>query len=98
KHRALDILTIFSNRCIMRFSNKETGVVNTLSGHWCNECVQDEELLARYGRRKAFYTGSNSSCRQHIRSHYELYKVRCAEKGLSEHHHALPRTLLKAKQ
>ena len=52
----------------------------------------------RYGRRKAFYTGSNSSCCQHIQSHYKLYKVRCAEKGLLEHHHALPCTLLKAKQ
>ncbi|KIM51949.1 hypothetical protein SCLCIDRAFT_86780, partial [Scleroderma citrinum Foug A] len=53
-----------------------------------------QELLARYGKRKAFHTGSNSSCRQHIRSHYELYKARCAERGVSEHHHALPRTLL----
>ncbi|KAG1849309.1 hypothetical protein DFJ58DRAFT_662469, partial [Suillus subalutaceus] len=31
------------------------------------------------GKRKVFHLGSNSSCRQHICSHYKFYKARCRE-------------------
>jgi hypothetical protein len=40
-----------------------------------------------------FYTGGNSSCRAHIRQHYELYKQHCKDKDIRENHHALPRQL-----
>jgi hypothetical protein len=42
-----------------------------------------------------FYTGGNSSCRAHIRQHYELYKERCKDGDIRENHHALPRQLWK---
>jgi hypothetical protein len=45
--------------------------------------------------KKAFYTGGNSTCRRHIRNHYELYKTRCKEKNILENHLAIPRTVLK---
>ena len=115
--RALDVLTIFSDRCTIKFVRKEGGEVEMAHGHWCNECRsvgqlttcirsgltnaqcrKDEELLAKFGKQKAFHTGSNSSCRQHIRSHYVLYKAWCAEREIPEHHHTLLRELLKAKQ
>ncbi|KIJ59096.1 hypothetical protein HYDPIDRAFT_101309, partial [Hydnomerulius pinastri MD-312] len=53
-----------------------------------------EKYIKRYGKRKAFHVSSNSSCRQHICSHYDLYKERCAEQNLQENHHAVPRDLV----
>ena len=50
----------------------------------------DVLFIKRYGMRKAFHTGGNSSCRQHIRQHYEIYKQRCKEKKIPEHHWAIP--------
>ena len=57
----------------------------------------DEKFTKKYGKRKAFHLGSNSSCRQHIRGHYALYKERCAEQQLKEHHHAVPRDIARAR-
>ena len=51
--------------------------------------------MKKNGERKAFHVGSNSSCRQHIRSHYELYREWCLEQEIQEHHHSVPRALLK---
>jgi hypothetical protein len=56
----------------------------------------DISYIQKNGKRKAFHVGSNSSCRQHIRGHYTLYKERCAELGLKESHHAIPRDIVKA--
>jgi hypothetical protein len=53
------------------------------------------------GKRSAFFTGGNSTCRAHIRSHYKkkkhynVYKERCKEKRIPENHHAIPREILK---
>ena len=46
--------------------------------------------MKKNGLRKAFDVGSNSSCCQHIRSHFDLYKEQCEEKKLKVHHHAMP--------
>ena len=59
---------------------------------------QDEEYITKHGKRKAFHVGSNSSCRQHIRSHYEVYQARCAERNIPTQPHAMPRQLVNAKQ
>lgn len=48
--------------------------------------------------RKAFHIGGNSSCRAHIRQHYELYKKRCKDGNIPENHHAMPRVLWKELQ
>ena len=55
----------------------------------------NDEFVKKEGKRKAFHAGGNSSCRSHIRQHYELYKQRCEEKKISENHYAIPRILWK---
>ncbi|KAG1728189.1 uncharacterized protein EDB91DRAFT_1023096, partial [Suillus paluster] len=57
-----------------------------------------QKFVAKNGKHKMFHVGSNSSCWQHIRSHYELYKSRCEELGLQEHHHAIPCDIVKRRQ
>jgi hypothetical protein len=49
--------------------------------------------VKKYGKRKAFHTGGNSSCRQHIRQHYIEYQKRCKEENIPEHHWAIPRSI-----
>ena len=56
---------------------------------------RDPELVESGRLRNAFYTGGNSTCRAHIRRHYELYKMRCEEENIPESRHAIPRPLLK---
>jgi hypothetical protein len=51
------------------------------------------ELMKRHGKAKAFFTGGNSSCRHHIRQHYQLYKERCKAAKVPEHHWAIPRPI-----
>jgi Mn-containing catalase len=48
--------------------------------------------------QKAFLKGSNSSCRQHARQHWEFYEKRCKETGTPIHHWAIPRQLWKARE
>lgn len=55
---------------------------------------EDEELIRKFGKRKVFHVGGNSSCRVHIRSHYGLYQERCAAEDILENHHAVPRDVL----
>jgi hypothetical protein len=47
------------------------------------------------GLRKTFFTGSNSSCRQHIRQHYDQYKKRCEDAKIPLNHRAIPPPILK---
>ncbi|KAF9231502.1 hypothetical protein BU15DRAFT_28388, partial [Melanogaster broomeanus] len=56
-----------------------------------------EKFLSNNNKRRAFHVGSNSSCHQHVHGHYELYKKGCAERKLCEHHHVIPREIVKAK-
>lgn len=56
---------------------------------------RDNEIFVKQnGKRKVFHLGSNSSCRQHIRGHYEFYQAECKELGITEHHYAIPCELL----
>ncbi|KZS95020.1 hypothetical protein SISNIDRAFT_389876, partial [Sistotremastrum niveocremeum HHB9708] len=48
--------------------------------------------------RGAFKLGGNSSCRQHIRSHYDLYIARCEEEACEPKEHCMPRDILRKKQ
>jgi hypothetical protein len=48
-----------------------------------------------YGKRKAFHKGGNSSCRAHIRQHYELYKQKCEEGNILINHWAIPHDIWK---
>jgi len=56
----------------------------------------DEAFVKSHGKRKAFLRGGNSSCRFHIRQHYEIYKVRCEKADVLINHWAIPRTIWKA--
>jgi hypothetical protein len=51
----------------------------------------DENFTKAHGKRRAFHKGGNSSCRQHIRQHYNIYKERCEKGGIDMSHHAVPR-------
>jgi hypothetical protein len=55
-----------------------------------NDARIDESVI-KGGLRKAFHVGGNSSCRAHIRQHYELYQQRCKDGNIPENHHAVPR-------
>lgn len=50
------------------------------------------------GVRKAFFCGSNTSCRQHLRQHYGIYQQRCKEQGLTENYRAVPPQILKERE
>jgi hypothetical protein len=58
----------------------------------------DEKFIKLNGRRKAFFKGGNSTCRLHIRQHYELYKERCEKENIPLHHWAIPRPIWKEEQ
>jgi hypothetical protein len=59
-------------------------------------CRNDENFVKTNGLRKAFHKGGNSSCRQHIRQHYELYKTKCEKANIPMNHWAIPRPIWKA--
>jgi hypothetical protein len=51
----------------------------------------DDSFIKSQGKRKAFHKGGNSSCRTHIRQHYQLYAQKCEEGNVPVHHWAIPR-------
>jgi hypothetical protein len=58
----------------------------------------DESFIAKYGKRKAFHKGGNSSCRVHIRQHYSIYKTKCEKEGIAMKPWAIPRPIWKTMQ
>ncbi len=46
--------------------------------------------------RKSFHKGGNSSCRFHIRQHYNTYKGKCDAADIPLNHWAIPRNIWKA--
>ncbi|KAF8333385.1 hypothetical protein F5887DRAFT_893497 [Amanita rubescens] len=95
KGKADDVLTIFTEPCFVKFV-LSNGNAQVLKGRWCNVCRGDEKFIKKKGVRKAFHVGSNTSCRQHIRSHFDLYKERCEEKNFKVHHYAIPPEIARA--
>ena len=59
---------------------------------------REDPKVQKAGTRKAFHLGSNSSCRQHIRQHYEIYKARCEGQNIPIQSQAIPRPIWKALQ
>ncbi|KAH9180291.1 hypothetical protein EDB89DRAFT_1900232 [Lactarius sanguifluus] len=91
-----DLLLVFSDSKKVIFKTSR-GLREALKGRWCNLCRKDaggnKKLL-----QKSFFTGSNTSCRQHIRQHYEFYSQQCKEKGIEESERCVPsKTLQKQK-
>ena len=56
----------------------------------------DEAFIKSNGKRKAFLKGGNSSCRFHIRQHYDLYKEKCEKADIPVNHWAIPRPIWNA--
>jgi hypothetical protein len=48
-----------------------------------------------HGKRKAFHKGGDSSCRLHLRQHYDLYKEKCEKGTIPVNHWAIPREIWK---
>ena len=46
--------------------------------------------MEKHGKRKEFFTGGNSTCRQYSLQHYKLYKAKFKEAGIPEHHRTIP--------
>ncbi|KAH9028181.1 hypothetical protein EDB84DRAFT_1258119, partial [Lactarius hengduanensis] len=88
-----DILLLFSQITSVKFKKNDT--YETVKGRWCNLCREDKELMKRQGLRRAFLKGSNSTCRQHARQHWESYKKRCEDSDIPVHHWAIPRPIWK---
>jgi len=56
---------------------------------------EDEVFIKKHGKRKAFHKGENSSCRSHMRQHYDIYKERCEKAGVPVNHWVIPRDIWK---
>src|SRR5271156_913731 len=57
----------------------------------CNR--NNEKFIARKGKRVAFHVGGNSSCRAHLRQHYEVYMEKCEKANIPTNHWAMPRAM-----
>jgi len=111
KDSTLDILTIMSDRVTVKFK-VGPDLYETEKGRWCHlckyvariykrllyslRCREDEQFTKLYGKRKALHKGGNSSCRFHIRQHYNVYKKKCDDAGIPVAHWAIPRDIWKA--
>ncbi|KAF7770801.1 hypothetical protein Agabi119p4_6775 [Agaricus bisporus var. burnettii] len=90
-----DLMLVFSDRKDVRFKDEEGA--KTLKGRWCTICREKAGNNIKL-IRKSFHVGSNSSCRQHIRQHYDYYSAKCKEEGLEESEHCVPRHVLGARK
>ena len=54
--------------------------------------------LTRRALHRAFFTGSNMSCRMHIHYHYDVYKIKCEADNLPMNDWCIPRDLWKKMQ
>jgi hypothetical protein len=59
---------------------------------------EDVDFVKKHGLRKAFLTGSNTSCRNHIRQHYEYYHQKCKELGISENWRCVPEDVMEERE
>ena len=55
----------------------------------------DETFVKVHGTHKAFHKGGNSSCRTHIRQHYDIYKKKCEKANIPINHWAIPHDIWK---
>ncbi|KAF8190134.1 hypothetical protein BJ912DRAFT_1022250 [Pholiota molesta] len=94
KDSTLDLLTIMTDKVTVNFKVARDKY-ETETGRWCNICKNDDRFLKIHGKRKAFHKGGNSSCRLHIRQHYDIYSEKCEQAGIPINHWAIPREIWK---
>jgi hypothetical protein len=58
----------------------------------------NEREKKNVNKRDAFLAGSTSTCRGHIRQHYDIYLARCKKEDLQPYPYAMPRDLWKKLQ
>jgi len=51
---------------------------------------KDKSFITKHSKQKAFFKGSNSSVRHHLRAHFEVYKKGCLDAKVPLHHYAIP--------
>ncbi|KIK73367.1 hypothetical protein PAXRUDRAFT_178636, partial [Paxillus rubicundulus Ve08.2h10] len=90
KRNTMDLLTIFSDRLTVKFTSADGKMIEMKVGHWCKVCKGDQAFVAKHGKWKVFHLGSNSSCHQHICSHYDLYWEQCNKLDIVENPYAVP--------
>ena len=57
---------------------------------------EDPHFVESKGLHRAFFMGSNTSCRGHIHYHYQIYKEKCEADGIKMKEHCIPPELLKS--
>jgi hypothetical protein len=111
KEKEKDLRLIFSDKVKVQFTAKDGTISTlvgwwcnpckyVINSSICKEVNTpsiraNPEFTNVGGKRKAFHTGGNSSCRSHIRQHYELYKDLCKQENIPEQHWAIPRSIWK---
>jgi hypothetical protein len=78
-------------------SNTSIPLDKTLLPGSCSHS-DNKDFVAKNGKRKAFHVGGNSSCRQHLRQHWDLYSKECKDKKIPIHHWATPRHIWKQQE
>lgn len=58
----------------------------------------DKDIIRTKSFRKAFFKGSNTSCRHHIRQHYDYYREECKKNGIKESERCVPPEILRARK
>ena len=56
---------------------------------------KDMKATAEKGFQRAFLTGSNTFCQNHICQHYGIYNQHCKEQNISKNFRAIPMAILK---
>lgn len=113
QEEAADIPLLFSELCNVSFMKNGVSTVERGRWCLVCKCViihnyqntrftyrnirVDDKFIARKGLRGAFFTGGNSACRGHVHKHYDLYAKKCLEKGIPEHHRAVPPKIARAR-
>ena len=71
----------------------QVSIADTFLNQNTNKNRVDDDLTKREGSQKAIPRGSNTSCHQHARKHWAVYKRKCEEAEVPVHHWAVPRTI-----
>ena len=71
----------------------QVSIADTFINQNTNENRGDDDLTKREGSQKVFLRGSDTSCRQHARKHWAVYKRKCEDAEVPVHHWAVPRTI-----
>jgi hypothetical protein len=55
-------------------------------------------VIKKHGKLAGFFRGGNSTCRTHIRKHYNLYSQKCEEQGIEENERCVPPEIARARE